>query len=66
MEFKGLPNGVNFILTDLWVAKLLSINKVSGLYSMLFQLQYVGHLPEKFPIPSINLLLVGVVAVILT
>ena len=29
VEFKGLPNGVNFILIDHLIGELLSINKVS-------------------------------------
>ena len=28
-NFKGLPNGANFILMDYCIGKLLSINKVS-------------------------------------
>ena len=34
MEFKGLPNGINFILIDLWVGELLLIDKVSSLFCM--------------------------------
>ena len=30
MDFKGLPNGANFILIDHCVGELLSINKVSS------------------------------------
>ena len=52
MEFKGLPNGVYFILIDLGVGELLSVKFVCLINvkcKQLAKLQCVGYFPWEVP-----------------
>ena len=66
-KFKGLPNGVNFNLIDLWVGELLLINKASSEHGCLINASnstavcWVLSLGYSQLATSIKLLLVAVI-----